>query len=72
VSGRWRTRSYDDSDGNKRTAVELHADDIGPSLRFAVTPQTVRERERVAQKTGPVPFDDRQAGREPAGRSPVI
>ena len=47
VSGRWRTRTYDDRDGTKRTAVELHADDIGPSLKFAIVRDITRARERT-------------------------
>lgn len=35
ASGRLVQRSYDDRDGNKRTAYELQVDDIGPSLRWA-------------------------------------
>lgn len=69
VAGRWRTRAWQDNDGGKRTSVELHADEVGPSLRFAVTPQIVRQRDRATQEAGPTPFDDdRQAAREPAGR----
>lgn len=35
AQGRLKQRSYDDRDGNKRTALELEVDEIGPSLRFA-------------------------------------
>ncbi|GAA1005484.1 single-stranded DNA-binding protein [Acrocarpospora pleiomorpha] len=35
VSGRLRMRTYDTSDGEKRTVFELTVDEIGPSLRFA-------------------------------------
>jgi single-strand DNA-binding protein len=33
VTGRLRQRTYDASDGTKRTVYELQADDLGPSLR---------------------------------------
>jgi len=35
VQGRLSQRSYQDSEGNHRTAIELEVDEIGPSLRFA-------------------------------------
>jgi hypothetical protein len=40
ATGRLKQRSYDDRDGNKRTAIELEVDEIGPSLRYATA--TVR------------------------------
>ena len=35
VTGRLRQRDYETTDGQKRTAYEVDADDAGPSLRFA-------------------------------------
>lgn len=35
ASGRLRQRSYQDKEGNNRTAIELEVDEIGPSLRYA-------------------------------------
>jgi single-strand DNA-binding protein len=35
ASGRLKQRSFEDSEGNKRTVVELEVDEIGPSLRYA-------------------------------------
>jgi single-strand DNA-binding protein len=35
VSGRLQQRSYETKDGEKRSAVEVVADEIGPSLRWA-------------------------------------
>jgi len=35
VTGRLKQRSYETKEGEKRTVVELDADEIGPSLRFA-------------------------------------
>jgi single-strand DNA-binding protein len=37
VSGRLRSRTYDTKEGEKRTVVELEADEVGPSLRYATT-----------------------------------
>ena len=35
AQGRLRQRSYQDREGNNRTAIELEVDEIGPSLRYA-------------------------------------
>lgn len=35
VTGRLEQRSYDDKEGQKRTIVEIVADEIGPSMRWA-------------------------------------
>lgn len=43
AQGRLKQRSYDDRDGNKRTAIELEVDEIGPSLRYA-TAQVTRSQ----------------------------
>lgn len=40
VSGRLKQRSYQDKDGNNRTAIELEVDEIGPSLRYATAQVT--------------------------------
>ena len=48
AQGRLRQRSYQDREGNNRTAIELEVDDIGPSLRYA-TAQVTRAARREAQ-----------------------
>ena len=35
VSGRLQYRAWESQDGEKRSAVEIEADEIGPSLRWA-------------------------------------
>lgn len=40
ASGRLRQRSYQDKQGNNRTAIELEVDEIGPSLRYATASVT--------------------------------
>jgi single-strand DNA-binding protein len=35
VTGRLRQRSYELQDGTQRTVYEIHADEVGPSLRNA-------------------------------------
>lgn len=40
VSGRLRSRSYDDREGNRRTVFEVDVDEVGPSLRYATAKVT--------------------------------
>ncbi|WP_134322301.1 single-stranded DNA-binding protein [Cumulibacter soli] len=40
VTGRLKQRSYETREGEKRTVVELEADEIGPSLRYATAKVT--------------------------------
>ncbi|GAA3669146.1 single-stranded DNA-binding protein [Microbacterium marinilacus] len=40
AQGRLSQRSYQDREGNQRTAIELEVDEIGPSLRFATAQVT--------------------------------
>ena len=40
ATGRLKQRSYQDRDGNNRTAIELEIDEIGPSLRYATAQVT--------------------------------
>ncbi|GIF66751.1 single-stranded DNA-binding protein [Asanoa ishikariensis] len=49
VTGRLRQRTYETREGNKRTVIELEADEIGPSLRSATA--TVRKMDRAAGHT---------------------
>jgi single-strand DNA-binding protein len=35
VTGRLKQRSYETREGEKRTVIELEADEVGPSLRYA-------------------------------------
>lgn len=37
ISGRLEQRSYETQNGEKRSVVEINADEIGPSLRWATT-----------------------------------
>ena len=48
ASGRLRQRSYQDRDGNNRTAIELEVDEIGPSLRYATAQVTRAQSNRGA------------------------
>ncbi len=40
VQGRLKSRSYDDRDGNRRTAYEVDVEEVGPSLRYATAKVT--------------------------------
>lgn len=44
VTGRLEQRSWETENGEKRTVVEVNADDIGPSLRWASAQITRNER----------------------------
>lgn len=44
VSGRLQQRSWETQDGDKRSKVEIVADEIGPSLRWATADVTRTER----------------------------
>ncbi len=67
ATGRLKQRSYQDREGNNRTAIELEVDEIGPSLRYA-TAQVTRAASSggngnysAPQTTQPVQ-DDQWAG----------
>ncbi|GAA5045588.1 single-strand DNA-binding protein [Thermocatellispora tengchongensis] len=71
ASGRLRMRTYEISDGDKRTVIEMTVDEIGPSLRFATTEVHKAARTRGnGNGTGAAPtgggFDDPWASTTPA------
>src|SRR5918998_5604320 len=43
VTGRLQQRSWEDNDGNKKSKVEIVADEVGPSLRWASAEITKNE-----------------------------
>lgn len=45
VSGRWKPNSWTDQDGNTRITNELHADEVGASLKFAACRDLSRARQ---------------------------
>jgi single-strand DNA-binding protein len=47
VTGRLRQRSYETTEGDKRTVCELDADDIGPSLRWATAKVAKTTRDKI-------------------------
>ena len=46
VVGRLQQRSWDDQEGNKRSAFEIQVDEVGPSLRWATA--SVQKSQRSA------------------------
>ncbi len=59
VSGRLDQRSWETEDGERRSKVEIVADEIGPSLRFATA--DVQRRER---RPSPAEADERAPAEE--------
>src|SRR5262245_19045950 len=52
VSGRLEQRSWETNDGEKRSKIEIVADEVGPSLRFATAGVTRNERRGVFEGGG--------------------
>jgi len=52
ATGRLKQRSYQDREGNNRTAIELEVDEIGPSLRYA-TAQVIRAASGTSTHAAP-------------------
>ena len=53
VDGRLDQRSWEGQDGEKRSKIEVTADDLGPSLRFATA--QINKNERRSPKSGDEP-----------------
>jgi single-strand DNA-binding protein len=62
VTGRLEQRSYETQDGDKRSIVEVVAEEIGPSLRWA-TAQVDRNERRTSDGAAAAPVG---GGRAPA------
>jgi single-strand DNA-binding protein len=52
VTGRLEQRSWDSAEGEKRSKIEVVADEIGPSLRWATTSITKNERRSPGEGSG--------------------
>jgi single-strand DNA-binding protein len=70
ATGRLKQRSYETREGEKRTAMELEIDEIGPSLRYA-TAQVTRaagggSQGRAPQVGADEPWATPGAGAQPA------
>jgi single-strand DNA-binding protein len=64
VSGRLEQRSWETQEGDKRSVVEVVADEIGPSLRWATVEVTKNERREGGESSGG--SASRPASNEPA------
>lgn len=53
VQGRLVSRSYEDREGQKRTVMELQADEVGPSLSWATAKVTRAARQQTGQRQEP-------------------
>lgn len=65
AQGRLRQRSYQDREGNNRTAIELEVDEIGPSLRYATAQVTRAASTGGGQSRPQQPQQAQQASSEP-------
>jgi single-strand DNA-binding protein len=63
VNGRLDQRSWETPEGEKRSVVEIVADEIGPSLRWATVDITKNERREGGESSG---GGSRPASNEPA------
>lgn len=50
--GELKQRTYDDKDGQRRTAYELDVDEVGPSLRYATAQVTRAQRQHGSGASG--------------------
>ncbi|WP_439675983.1 single-stranded DNA-binding protein [Embleya sp. MST-111070] len=50
VTGRLKQRTYETSAGEKRTVIELEADNVGPSLKFATARPVKANRQQPTQQ----------------------
>jgi single-strand DNA-binding protein len=57
VTGRLEQRTWETDDGDRRSRVELNAEDVGPSLRFA-TAEVTRAERRGPDSSFPVASSD--------------
>ena len=61
VTGRMEQRSWETEDGERRSKVEVVAEEVGPSLRFA-TADVHRTERRNGQVDQDAPVEDTAAG----------
>lgn len=68
VSGRIEQRDWEDKEGNKRVSMEVIADDIGASVKWATV--EISKIARTQGHQGPPPPDDAQPAKPQAQRAP--
>jgi len=62
VSGRLEQRSWETQDGEKRSKIEVVADEVGPSVRWAVARPEKTDRRGGGQAGGPAPYSQQAHG----------
>ena len=65
VTGRLQQRSYETQQGEKRSVVEIVADEIGPSLRWATAQVEKVQRDNNQSRGGNSPRQQRPADNYP-------
>jgi single-strand DNA-binding protein len=73
VTGRLKQRSYETTEGEKRTVYEIDADDVGPSLKWATAKIAKASRDKVRHPADDDPWQDRppaDTARWDAGKPP--
>ena len=64
VSGRLQMRSWETQEGDKRTVVEIEADEVGPSLRWATAKVERQGRSGSSDWSAPATVGAPMAGEE--------
>lgn len=70
VTGRLRQRTFDDREGQRRTTVEIDAEDVAVSLTYATATIARNYRTGVPSQSGPAPTAGPSSG--PAQPSPGL
>lgn len=65
VYGRLEQRSWETDDGEKRSVVEIVADEIGPSMRWATCEITRNERDSVGRQASDSEYVPPGGGKDP-------
>jgi single-strand DNA-binding protein len=69
VTGRIEQRSYETQDGDKRSVVEIIADEVGPSLRWATAQVSRSERRGAEGSDAPAPRPSTGGGNSGSGNT---
>ena len=72
ATGRLKQRSYETREGEKRTAIELEVDEIGPSLRYATAQVTRAAGGSSRRRTVACVRSPTSRGRPPAAPATVL
>jgi single-strand DNA-binding protein len=70
VTGRLKQRSYETREGEKRTVVELEADEVGPSMRYVTAKITKATRSGPTDRPAAQAHDPWATSQSPAAHDP--